>query len=100
MTPLPLQDDFSFGLERQEKNVRLIVYQYGNEYVCRKERFSVLERFIESDTAHLFRGRLQLYKYATGIGIAVKGTILGSVDPDDFKSRLAALKTLEFPTIK
>jgi hypothetical protein len=80
-------------MERYDNSIRLVVYKDDEEYVCRKEALSVLEKFTEKNTAHIFRGRLQLHKDTGDIHVEVKGAILGTVRLSDFKKRLTRLKT-------
>jgi len=60
MTSLPLNNNFSFDIKMHNGRPRIIIYDRAEEYVCRKESFSNLEKFITSPSAHIFRGRLQL----------------------------------------
>jgi hypothetical protein len=92
MTSLPLRDNFSLGLERYENRVRLIVFKDKEEWVCRKEGFTALEKFTETTTDHIFRGRLQLHKDAGEIRVEVKGEVLGSIPLSQFKKRLTLVK--------
>lgn len=93
MIYIPLRNNFSIGMERFENRIRLVVFNGDDEYVCRKETLSVLEKFAEKNKAHIFRGRLQLYKDSDDIHVEVKGTILGTVRLNDFKKKLTTLKT-------
>jgi hypothetical protein len=89
---LPLKNNFSLGMERYAKRIRLVIYKDAEEFVCRKEAFPALEKFTETTTDHLFRGRLQLHKDAGEIHIEVKGEILGSIPVNQFKGVLTLLK--------
>lgn len=92
MTLLKLGGPFTFGIERDEKRARLIVYNNGAEEVCRKELFSNLERFIRGDETRLFKGRLKLIKKDGHIGIEVKGEMTGMIGADDLLNYLAKAK--------
>jgi hypothetical protein len=84
MTPLKLNDGFSFAIEHHERRARLIVYKNGLEDVCRKETFGSLRRFITADQGHLFKGRLQLDKDGENIAFKVKGGLVGMVKVNVF----------------
>jgi len=92
MSRLQFNNNFSFDIQPYEKRLRLIVYDNTEEYVCRKESFSNLQKFIDTPTAHIFRGRLQLYKEGAEIRVEAKGAHVGTVSLDDFRNRLATLK--------
>jgi hypothetical protein len=94
MTVFKLDDELSFAIERSEKRARLIVYKNGVENVCRKETFGNLNRFILLDEGHLFKGRLQLNKDNTGIGIEVKGKLMGTIKTEEFLSCLKEAKSI------
>lgn len=93
MMPFLLNNELKFAIERDEKRVRLVVYKSGQEYVCRKENLSKLERFINSDECRIFKGRLQLCKNIDGIGIEIKGKFVGVISINDFENYLVRLKS-------
>ncbi len=92
MTPVKLDNEFSFAIEQHEKRARLIVFKNGVENVCRRETFKNLERFTLSDSERIFKGRLQLYKNNGEIVIEVKGKIAGKMTTEDFRSYLEKVK--------
>jgi hypothetical protein len=72
MTPIQLADNLRFGIEHYEKRTRLIVYKEGVENVCRRKPLETSDALFYRMKTHLFTGRLQLHKDATGIGIKLK----------------------------
>jgi hypothetical protein len=93
MNPVKLNEDMVFTVDRCEKRVRLIVYKGGVENVCRKETFKNIERFILSDEDGIFKGRLQLHKNIAGIGIKVKGKLIGTINAKEFLNCLEEIKS-------
>jgi hypothetical protein len=85
---LELNGELSFAIERHKKHLRLIVYKQGQEYVCRKERSSAIERFLTTDELRIFKGRLQLWKKQNDIFVEVKGETVGVLHLQDFKKLL------------
>jgi hypothetical protein len=94
MTPIKLDNGFSFAIEPCEKRARSIVYKGGVENVCRRESLENLERFILSDDGKIFRGRLQLHKNGGKIVIGVKGEIAGKMTINDFASYMEKVKNI------
>jgi hypothetical protein len=83
MTLLKLNEAFSFSIERNENQVRMIVYKEGVENVCRKENVGKLQQFFKSGEGRLFKGRLQLHKNALGICVIVKGELAGIINNEE-----------------
>jgi len=81
---IKLNDQLSFAVGRENKRLRLIVFDGSHELVCHKASKTELEYFIKAETAHLFKGRLQLDKSDNHITIHVKGTVMGIIEQDDF----------------
>lgn len=79
MKKFRLTDELSFGIEPYERGVRLIIYRSNEEWVCRKESVSKINQFLNGPDAHLFKGRLQLYKQAGLVTVEVKGHLVGSI---------------------
>jgi hypothetical protein len=74
-----LSNDLSFGIEPYERGIRLIVFNGKEEWVCRKETRSNVNKFLSGPDASLFKGRLQLIKQSGAIGIEVKGVVVGKI---------------------
>lgn len=91
MQTLKINNHVSFGIERNEKKVRLVVFDKKEELACRKETFGNLQRFIELDEGHAFKGRLQLFKKLDAIHVQVKGEKIGSVSAMNFEKCLSLL---------
>ena len=85
MNTIPLTGQLSFAVDQEEKRVRLIVFNGDNELACHKAGHSELKRFIQADTGHLFKGRLQLDKKNDHIFINVKGSTAGIISITDFE---------------
>jgi hypothetical protein len=93
MMPFLLNNELKFAIERDKKQVRLVVYKSEQEYVCRKESSGKLERFLRGDEDRIFKGRLQLCKNIDGIGIEIKGELVGVISINDFENYLWGLKS-------
>jgi len=89
MQTLKINNNVSFGIERHEKKVRLVVFDKKEELACRKETFRNLQRFVELNEGHVFKGRLQLFKKLDAIHIQVKGEKIGSVSAMNLKKCLS-----------
>ncbi|RKR80297.1 hypothetical protein BDD43_0393 [Mucilaginibacter gracilis] len=77
---LKLNHNYSLGFEPHLTNgVRLIVFNGDDEWVCRKETLQNLTKFIAGPEAHVFKGRLQLYKNDDSIAVEVKGQHIGTI---------------------
>jgi hypothetical protein len=87
MQKVPFTEPLSLGLERHDKRLRLIVFNGTEEWVCHKVSVKHAKTFLEQETAHLFKGRLQLYKKEDAIVVSVKGSNIGLISSSDF-SRL------------
>jgi hypothetical protein len=87
MQKVPFTEPLSLGLECYNKRLRLIVFNGTEEWVCHKVSVKYAKAFLEQETAHLFKGRLQLYKKGDAIVVNVKGSDIGLISSSDF-SRL------------
>ena len=56
----------------------------SSEFVCRKETEKKLKQFLRSTDDRIFKGRLQLFKKESSIGVAVKGEVIGMINEKDF----------------
>ena len=92
MIPVNLTETVQFCIEPAEKQVRLVVLKNGAEWVCRKESYHKLDRFLKADMGRLFKGRLQLVLTDNNLGIEVKGSTVGVIPADDFRRQLLELK--------
>ena len=92
MLTVRINKELDFGMERDERKLRLIVLDNKIELACRKETFGNLQRFIDADDAHAFKGRLQLYKHHNNISVELKGEKLGTIAAGKFKNFVAELK--------
>jgi hypothetical protein len=77
-----------FSIEPDNKRVRLVIYQNGEEWVCRMENVSRIKEFLALQETRLFKGRLQLNKTNQQITIEVKGNFIGRINVDDFSEML------------
>ncbi|MFC0513727.1 hypothetical protein ACFFGT_05935 [Mucilaginibacter angelicae] len=87
MQKVSFPEPLSFGLERYDKRLRLIIFNGTEEWVCHKVSVKDAKAFLEQETAHLFKGRLQLDKKGGLILVSVKGNDVGMISSSDF-SRL------------
>lgn len=87
---ISINDHYTLKIEEQGKIVRLVVFEKSDECVCRKEKVSVLLKFLQQPAAHLFKGRLQLDKYQNTVSVIVKGQIMGTIAVDEIESLLVA----------
>ena len=85
MQPFKLNNNHTLAVEPYKNRLRLVVFKDDAEIVCRKEAPGRLKRFLLGDEERLLKGRLQLVKTAVGIGIEVKGEIVGEVLITSFK---------------
>jgi hypothetical protein len=84
MAQIKLNTQLLLGVEIIAKPYRLIVFDGANELVCHKVTPSALNRFIQSQTAHLFKGRLQFDKAGDDITVKVNGNDVGVINLKDF----------------
>ena len=80
MKTIQLNDAFTFAVEAHNGKLRFVVYEHNSECVCRIERRKAIELFLESTTASIFKGRLQLHKQNHEIAVEVKGEVIGIVE--------------------
>jgi len=85
MNRIKLNDQLTFSIEKEEKRLRLIVSESGDELVCHKTDRNELTKFIQSADSHLFKGRLQLDKKGENVFIYLKGDIAGVIDLSEFE---------------
>ena len=88
MNRINIGDQFSFSAEREEKRLRLIVFNGDKELVCHKAGQAQIQKFIMADKSHLFKGRLQLDKTDDRISISIKGKTEGVIGLSEFESLL------------
>lgn len=80
MPPITLSQNYTLGVEPYQKlRLRLIVYQNGEVYVCRKESLYKLKQFLALNEGRAFKGRLQLLKHGDDIAVEVKGELIGNI---------------------
>ncbi|WP_316737100.1 hypothetical protein [Pedobacter aquatilis] len=92
MENILLDDTFKLAFEKLPHKIRLIVFKNGEELVCRKEKLRMLFSFAETNTEHIFKGRLQFYKLGDKINVQVKNKLIGIISNADFKNALNELK--------
>jgi len=92
MEGIALDNNFKLSFEKLPHTIRLIVSYNNKELVCRKEKLKKLFSFTEIDKAHLFMGRLQLFKTNDKIDIQVKEEFIGTISNEIFKRSLNELK--------
>ena len=92
MNPIGLNDTLQFCIEPFENRLRVVVLKDGVEWVCRKESFSKMNRFLNDNTNRIFKGRLQLIKSDHKITVEVKGETVGIIDSDYIRQHLIELK--------
>ncbi len=84
MDAIRLNDNLKLSFESLPHAVKIIVSKDDEEWVCHKEKLKNLFSFLEMDIAHLFKGRLQLFKLGDRIDIQVKNIIIGSISKKTF----------------
>lgn len=85
MEIIELRSSFSLGFECLDKKVRLIVFENGIEKACRKEKVSVLQKFLKVSMGSIFKGRIQLEKHKNEIVILLKKEKIGNVYYKEFE---------------
>lgn len=88
MKTIQLNDEFTFAVEPHNGKLRFVVYEHNSECVCRIEGKKAIDFFLQSTTASIFKGRLQLHKHSNEIAVAVKGKVFGSMQLSSFKQML------------
>lgn len=83
-----LTQSYSFAMEPVEKKLRLVIYDGDVELVCRKEDRRILESFLQQESDHIFKGRLQLLKKKDTIAVQVKGKLVGQMTTTEFSQLL------------
>jgi hypothetical protein len=89
MNTIPLTGQLSFAVDQEEKRLRFIVFNGDDELVCHKADRAELNRFIQTDANHLFKGRLQLYKKGDHVIVNVKGNIAGIIGLTEFEKLIS-----------
>lgn len=79
-----LKNNISFSVFKDGSNLRLVVHQHNEEWVCRKETQKVIGEFLSQEEARIFKGRLQLYKYKDEVSVEVKGSPVGIIPLKQF----------------
>jgi hypothetical protein len=92
MIPVKLTETVHFYIEPSENQVRLVVIKNGVEWVCRKESYRNLTRFLKTESGRIFKGRLQLILGSGEVEIEVKGTKVGVLPADYLRQQLSLLK--------
>lgn len=80
MGSIALSKGFALRIEPYNEKVRVIVFLNNEEYVCRITLLPKLLDFAAAKEAHLFKGRLQLYKEAGLINVLAKGEVAGIIE--------------------
>lgn len=88
MQRIILNEKLSFFFEPSDKKIRLVVTTADEELVCRKETLKKLHYFLAEEHAHLFKGRLQLFKSGDEIAIQVKNEIIVKIPVEKFRQAL------------
>lgn len=92
MLSIPIQHtktDWQLALEKWNDKLRIIILKQQEEMACRKESKKKLEKFIQSEGATIFKGRIQLVSEKEIIRIYLKKIGIGSITKADFSSLLA-----------
>ena len=89
MNSIQLNSTFKFSVEPYNGKLRFVIMENGLEYVYRIERKKAIETFLLTDSASIFKGRLQLHKYDNDISVEVKGEVVGSIVLSSFKQMLS-----------
>ena len=84
-----INNTLELAAEIEGDKARIIVFENNKEWVCRKERISVLKLFLEIPEAKIFKGRLQLKKDKEAIKIIVKKEIIGKIYVPAFRQLLS-----------
>lgn len=88
---IQLKNNLSFSVDKDGSKIRLVVYQYDDEWVCRKETKKAMNEFLEQEEARIFKGRLQLYKYKDELTVEVKGSSVGIISVKQFSQMILLL---------
>lgn len=85
MNSARLNKSVTLSVEPYNGKLRFVVNALGSERVCRIERKTVIETFLQTNNTSIFKGRLQLYKTDDEIAIEVKGEVIGHLPLSAFK---------------
>ncbi|RZK54962.1 MAG: hypothetical protein EOO87_09055 [Pedobacter sp.] len=88
MPQIILNEKLIFVFEPSGKKIRLVITEADEELVCRKETLKNLQCFLAEEQAHLFKGRLQLFKSGDEIDVKVKNEIVGKISVQNFQHAL------------
>lgn len=91
MKNIDLSKGFVLRVQPYNDKVRVIVLLNNEEYVCRIALLPKLLDFAAAKEAHLFKGRLQLYKEAGLINVLAKGEVAGIIDEHTFINYLEGM---------
>jgi len=92
MNKMKLSDNMTLNIEKYDSRVRIIVLDNGEELVCRKERMSSLNRFLELENGEVFKGRLRLCKRKNKIDVIVKNNVVGQVNVGELRAEINSIK--------
>lgn len=83
-----------FTVEPYKGKLRFVMYEQGEEFVCRIERKKNIEAFLQGEDERIFKGRLQLQKHNHEILIVVKGKVIAAISMQEFSRMIfvAAVK--------
>ncbi len=90
MQYLEINDDLRFVIEQINKELRVMITQGNEELACHKVSFTEFDTFLNTNKAHLFKGRLQLDNNNGVVLLKLKGVEVGSLD---FEKIAAMLNT-------
>lgn len=91
MGSIDLSNGFALRIEPYNDKVRVIVLLNNEEYVCRIALLPKLLDFAAAKEAHVFKGRLQLYKEAGLINVLAKGEVAGIIEENTFINYLEGM---------
>ena len=94
MLLLKINNKLDLGVEHLEKKLRIVILYKKEELACRQETLKNLHYFIQSEKAHIFKGRLQLFKQTDVIVIEIKGKRLGTISAKNFVKCIPALNEI------
>ncbi|TKC02538.1 hypothetical protein [Pedobacter cryotolerans] len=90
MRQIILNEKLTLAFEPLGNKLRLIIFDAGEELVCRKEKHKNLQHFLAEEQAHIFKGRLQLKKIGGIIEVLVKNKSIGVISSNSFEEVLDA----------
>lgn len=84
MSKIQLNSGMVFSVDPYNGKLRFAVHSREEKSVCRIERKKSIDAFLQTKSARIFKGRLQLCKHNNEILIEVKGEVVGIIQHDDF----------------